>query len=93
VAPLLEVPRENGVCALIGWVVPRDPRLPDLVGRYLYGDFCTGKLTAVVVENGRVAMSEGLGLAVPQLTSFGVDGVGRVYAMSLSGEVYRLDPK
>jgi glucose/arabinose dehydrogenase len=93
VAPLLEVPREDGVCALIGGVVPRDPRLPDLAGRYLYGEFCTGKLTAVVVENGRVAMSEGLGLVVPQLASFGVDGVGRVYAMSISGEVYRLDPK
>ena len=93
VAPLLEVPRENGVCALIGGVVPRDSRLPDLAGRYLYGEFCTGKITAVTVQDGRVASSEDVGLVVPQLSSFGVDGSGRVYAMSLSGEVYRLDPK
>jgi glucose/arabinose dehydrogenase len=93
VAPLLEIPRENGVCALIGGVVSRDPRLPDLAGRYLYGEFCTGKITAVTVEEGRVARSEELGLVVPQLASFGVDGSARVYAMSLSGEVYRLDPK
>ena len=92
-APLLEVPRANGVCALIGGVVPRDPRLPELVGRYLYGDFCTGKITAIVVEDGRVESSEDIGLVVPELTSFGVDGIGRTYVMSLRGGVYRLDPK
>jgi hypothetical protein len=33
-----------------------------------------------------------LGVVVPQVTSFGMDGVGRVYVMSLTGAVYRLDP-
>ena len=93
VPPLLEYPRAAGACAVIGGVVARDARLPALVGRYLYGDFCRGKLTAITVENGRVAASGDLGLLVPELTSFGVDGLRRIYVMSLRGEVYRLDPK
>lgn len=91
--PLLDYPRENGDCAVIGGVVVRDGRLPALAGRYLYGDLCAGNVTAILVENGRITASGGLGLTVPELTSFGVDGLGRVYVMSLEGGVYRLDPK
>ncbi len=93
VAPLLEYPRENGACAVIGGVVVRDPRLPALSGRYLYGDFCLGTITSIVVTGERVTASGELGLVVPQLTGFGVDGVGRVYVTSLAGDVFRIDPK
>jgi len=40
-----------------------------------------------------VTTSGDLGVTVPELTSFGVDAVARVYALSLTGDVYRLDPK
>lgn len=93
VAPLLEYPRAAGACAVIGGPVVRDARLSALVGRYLYGDFCAGNVTAVAVEDGRVTASGELGLVVPELTSFGVDGLGRIYAMSLRGDVFRLDPR
>jgi glucose/arabinose dehydrogenase len=92
VIPLLEFPHENGVCVVIGGVVARDARIPALAGRYLYGDLCTGKLTALSIEDGRVTASDDLGLVVPQVSSFGVDGLGRVYVTSPEG-VYRLDPK
>jgi hypothetical protein len=91
--PLLEYPREGGACAVVGGVVVRDARLPILAGRYLYGDFCTGAIKTIVVAGGRVTDSASLGLVVPTLASFGVDALGRVYVMSLSGDVYRLDPR
>lgn len=93
VPPLLDYPRAGGACAVIGGVVARDTRLPVLAGRYLYGDFCSGKITAIAIENGRVTASGDLGLVVPELTSFGVDGVGRLFVMSLRGDVFRLDPR
>ena len=93
IAPLLEYPRADGACAVIGGVVVRDERMPELSGRYVYGDFCTGVITTVVVVAGRVTDSGELGLVVPELASFGVDGLGRVYVMSLRGGVYRLDPR
>jgi glucose/arabinose dehydrogenase len=91
--PLVEYPREDGACAVIGGVVVRDSRLAELAGRYLYGDFCSGKVTALAVEDGQASASDPLGLEIPELTSFGVDGLGRIYVMSLRGGVYRLDRK
>ena len=93
VPPLLDYPRAGGACAVIGGVVARDARLPALRGRYLYGDFCSGKITAIAVENGQVTATGDLGLVVPELASFGVDGLGRIYVMSLRGDVFRLEPK
>ncbi len=91
--PLLEYARDGSNCAIVGGVVVRDERLPALAGRYLYGDFCTGKITAAAVTNGTVTASGDLGLAVPELTSFGVDGLDQVYVTSLGGDVFRLDPR
>jgi glucose/arabinose dehydrogenase len=93
VPPLLEYGPGGDTCAIVGGVVIRDARLPELAGRYVYGDFCAGKVTVVDVANGSVASSGDLGVVVPQLTSFGVDALERIYVMSLTGDVYRLDPK
>ena len=92
VPPLLDYPRENGACAIVGGVVARDPRIPGLEGRFLYGDFCSGKITAVEVDDGRLVRSDELEVAVPRLSSFGVDASDRVYLTSTDGSVYRLDP-
>jgi glucose/arabinose dehydrogenase len=92
VPPLLDYPREGGRCAIVGGVVVRDPRIPALAGRYLYGDYCGGRITAVAVENGAVVGSDELAVEAPRLSSFGVDGSRRVYVTSTDGGVFRLDP-
>ncbi len=91
--PLLDYARTGVDCAVIGGVVARDSRIPALAGRYLYGDFCAGSIIAIAVESGKVTASGELGVTLPELTSFGVDGLGRIYVMSLGGDVFRLDPK
>jgi glucose/arabinose dehydrogenase len=93
VPPLLDYPRESGYCAVIGGVVWRDPRIPALSGRYVYGDFCAGAITALSLRGDAVDRSDVLDVTVPRLTSFGVDGLDRVYATSLTGAVLRLDPR
>ena len=92
VGPLFDFPRDNGVCVVIGGVVARDARIPALAGRYLYGDLCAGTITAVGLDGESVKRSDVLDVKVPLLSSFGVDGTGRVYVMSAQGAVYRLDP-
>jgi len=92
VAPILESPHGPGDCSIIAGVVVRDPRLPSLAGRFLFGDYCTGTIEAVEVVGGQVVDRDALGLIVPELSSFGVDGAGRVYVSSTAGPVYRLDP-
>jgi glucose/arabinose dehydrogenase len=93
VAPALEFPRDQNACAIIGGVVARDQRMPALTGRYLYGDLCSGKITVLTLEGRNVRASADLGVVVPALTSFGVDGRRQVYVTSGNGPVYRLDPK
>jgi hypothetical protein len=44
------------------------------------------------VANGAVGSDDDLKLNVPQIDSFGMDALGRAYAVSLEGPVYRLDP-
>jgi glucose/arabinose dehydrogenase len=92
IAPILDLGHGAGECSIIAGVVVRDPRLPSLAGRFLHGDFCTGAIEAVEIRDGQVVDRAALGVTVPQLSSFGVDGVGRVYVTSTAGPVYRLDP-
>jgi glucose/arabinose dehydrogenase len=92
VDPVIEYAREGGACTVIGGSVYWGRRIPGLRGAYLYGDHCAGWVRAARVRGGRVAEQRDLGLSVPNLTSFGVDPAGELYAMSLAGPVYRLAP-
>ena len=68
----------------------RDPQLPALAGRYVYGDYCAGRIRSFRVRGGRATGDRAHDLRVEQLSSFGEDARGRVYATSLTGPVYRL---
>jgi glucose/arabinose dehydrogenase len=93
VAPALVHPHSRSWCAIVGGVVVRDRRLPRLVGRYLYGDVCSGGLwSARLAPSGSARDDRRLALHVPYLVSFGTDGRGRVYAVSLAGTVWRIAP-
>ncbi len=77
----------DGVCSITSGYVVRDPALTSLAGRYLHGDFCAPSIRSMQAGGGD---DRETGLRVSQLSSFGEDGRGRVYAMSLDGPVYRL---
>jgi hypothetical protein len=66
--------------------------VPALYGRYVYGDFCKGRLRSAKLSPGSASDDAAVpGVAtIDQLSSFGEDARGRVYATSLSGPVYRL---
>jgi glucose/arabinose dehydrogenase len=76
-------------CALIGGYVVRDARLRPLFHRYVYGDFCTGKIRSLIPRLGGARKDRGTGLRVPDLSSFGETADGSLYATSLDGPVYR----
>jgi glucose/arabinose dehydrogenase len=93
VDPVLEYSHSGGACSVTGGVVVRDPRLTGLAGRYVYGDYCTGKLRSFRIANGKATGDRSAGLTVSSLSSFGEDAQGRVYATSSNGPVYRLQPR
>jgi glucose/arabinose dehydrogenase len=90
VPPIAEYSHDSGACVVTGGYVYRGEAIPDLWGAYVFADYCLGKLTAIVQRGGRVVARRILGPRVPQVASFGEDGTGELYALSLEGQVYRL---
>ncbi len=90
VFPVLTVSHSDGYCALIGGYVVRDPSLPELYGRYLFGDYCRPEIESVELAHGHASALRSTGLQVSALSSFGQDAQGHVYVASLNGSVYRL---
>jgi glucose/arabinose dehydrogenase len=88
--PALAKPHSNGFCAIVGGYLLRGRRLPSLRDRYLYGDVCTGRLRSVRLGAGGAEADRSEHLSVPYLDSFGRDGRGRLYAVSLDGPVFRI---
>lgn len=92
VAPIYEYPHVAGTCAVTGGYVYRGKRISGLAGTYIFGDFCLGNVTAIVEAAGRMLSVKPLGLNVAGLTSFGQDANGELYALSLYGQIFRIDP-
>jgi glucose/arabinose dehydrogenase len=92
VPPVLQLTHDAGNCSVTGGYVVRDRSVPELDGRYVYGDLCKGELRSVRLAPGSASGDAAIpGLPkVQQLSSFGEDALGRVYVVSLTGPVYRL---
>ena len=76
--------------AVTGGFVVHDASLTGLVDRYLYGDFYAGDVRSLALDFD-TPDDQSTGLTIPQLSSFGQDASGRLYAVSLGGnEVVRL---
>ena len=92
VPPVFEYPLEGGGCAVTGGYVYRGEDIPDLVGAYVFADFCLGRLEAFRLRSGLARQHRELGPVVSNVASFGEDAAGELYVLSLSGPVYRLVP-
>ena len=91
VRPVIERSHDSGVCSIIGGYVIRDRALGRAYGRYVYGDLCTGEIRSARLRTPRASGDRPLGVArVQGVVSFGEDGHGRVYVVSMGGQVYRL---
>ncbi len=90
IGPVIEHPHSAGWCSITGGYVVRDPALPELLGRYVYGDYCKGELYAATLAPTGATRVGPVGLKVSGLSSLGEDGCGRLYAASIDGPVYRL---
>ncbi len=90
IRPVITESHGAGNCSITGGVVVRDPALPSWAGRYVFGDYCRGRLETARLSAGRARGLSDSGLHVSQLSSFGEDAQGHVYVTSLAGPVHRL---
>jgi glucose/arabinose dehydrogenase len=78
----------KGNCSIVGGYVYRG-RVPRLRGRYVFGDYCSGRIWSVRLANGRASGKRLEPVKVRELVSFGEDLSGELYAVSISGSLYR----
>ena len=104
VLPALAYPHDPG-CAVTGGYVVRDPRLArirgrEIVGDYMFADYCTGKLYGFRPRLGRRAGKQrSFRFNIRYLSSLAEDNAGNIFVITergisrnSKGSVYRLVP-
>jgi hypothetical protein len=87
--PVAEYSHSLG-CSVTGGYVYRGASVAAAQGRYFYGDYCSGRIWSLQVSGGKATDVRLESLRVSQLTSWGQDARGEVYAVSGSGTIYKL---
>ncbi len=93
-APIAEYSHANGDCSITGGFVYRGSQFPNLYGKYLYVDYCSGIFRAIYKQNGmwqtNVVLLDGVDF---QYSSFGEDKNGELYIATVNaggGAIYRI---
>jgi glucose/arabinose dehydrogenase len=77
-------------CSITGGFVYRGSAVPALRGRYFYGDYCSGTVWSLRVEDGEAVDVRREQMRLPLLSSFGEGTDGELYLVSQGGSVHRL---
>jgi glucose/arabinose dehydrogenase len=80
-------------CSITGGYVYRGKSVASARGRYFYGDYCSGTVWSLRTSGGKLTSGPRREpFSVGNLSSFGEDAAGELYATSLDGTVYKLSP-
>ncbi len=91
VPPVTVYSHDHG-CSVTGGFVYRGKEIPGLVGTYLYGDYCTGKMWGLQRSGAEWKATE-LPKVDFNISSFGEDHAGEMYVVDHGGKVYRMVAK
>ena len=90
--PVAAYTHDDG-CSVTGGHVYAGADLPELSGRYVYGDFCSGLLWSLAgTDDGGAEDVRREEAKVPQLTSIGADSDNELVFASATGALYRAVP-
>lgn len=89
--PIKEYAHAGGRCSITGGFVYRGSRRPELVGRYIYADYCTGEIWKLMYQGGTVTEDSLLLSAGTSVLSFGTDQRGELYVLGNNGNIYRFN--
>jgi len=91
VFPIWEYPH-GAECSITGGYVYRGATVPELTGKYIYGDYCSRKIWALEYDGSNPPTNQLLVTAAGPITSFGVDQNDEIYVTSSNGKIYRFTP-
>jgi hypothetical protein len=90
VAPVYAYRHGDDGCSVTGGYAYRGTKVASAVGRYFFGDYCSGRVWSMRVVGGKATSVRREPFDVASLSSFGEDVHGELYLTSLAGPVYRL---
>lgn len=88
--PVYDYPHGDAGCSITGGVVHRGERVPTLQGVYVYSDFCSGTISALVLDATGAAKVRDLGVHVDQPAAFVDSPRGDLLVVSRAGDVFRI---
>ncbi len=102
VAPVVAYNRQGtGQCSVVAGGVYRGACMPDLTGRFFFGDYCSGEVRSFPSSTAQLTYAQTTnhtadvdpqGLLYGRLSSFGTDGYGELYVAAMQGSaVYRIE--
>jgi len=91
VAPVYVYSHADNNCSVTGGYVYRGHAVAAAAGRYFFGDYCSGTIWSLRVENGSATDVRREPFNVGQLSSFGEDAAGELYLATGGGRIYKLD--
>jgi glucose/arabinose dehydrogenase len=89
--PILQYEHTDGRCSVTGGYLYRGSRIPDLQGRYVYGDYCSGEIWAGFLD-GASWSTDLLPIQTSSLTTFGQDIDEELFVGNGDGNLFRIDP-
>lgn len=85
--PIFDYGRDMGGTVIAG-LFYRGGEIPELAGKFIYGDFVSGGIWALGWNGTQVTGNEEIG-RLDSITTFGVDEDGEAYVCLLGGEIFR----
>lgn len=87
--PVWEYGRSEGGC-IIGGLVYYGSSSPDLKGAYIYGDYMSGRIWALRLDQNSKPVNAELLKTDLEISSFGTDSSQELYILDLRGKIYKL---
>ena len=85
-------PNDSTGCSIIGGFVYRGTAHPELVGRYFFGDYCSGKIWDLAADGPDSQTPQLLLRSGLRITGWGEGHDGNLYVVSeTTGRLYRMD--
>ena len=90
VSPVYAYSHADGNCSVTGGYVYRGQDVAAAAGRYFFGDYCSGFVWSLRIDNGGAADVRREPFRVASLTSFGQDASGELYFATGNGRIFKL---
>jgi glucose/arabinose dehydrogenase len=89
--PIYEYPHGDAGCSISGGVRYRGAAIPELVGWYVYGDYCSGQVRALKITGAAVTDEVTLG-KVASISAVTETPDGELLVLSVAGPIYAMTP-